>query len=349
MKIDRTNYELFFSDYLDDKLSSGQTAELFTFLSENPDLEHELYEVREVSLEPAQLTFPGKNSLLRKPVVEGISSLDHSCISCMEGDMLPEEAKTFISVIRESPEKKQLYNRYLRTKLSPDLSVRFPYKSLLKKPAMQRIVVRILYPALAATAVIILFMLVYRLSEQDMKKQKFSVKHEKNQSVPVQKFKNSDVSLSQNETNKQEILKKEHKVFYNKDKIIPAPDSVPEIKNVKPEKELVTENTNSDIKENPENPVLNQGEKILPRLLFIPVRNEQYVSSLMTNIHKQKQEIHRFPKKKFSPWLLADAAVKGFNFLTGKNVRFRKQYNDKGEVTMLALNSPGFEFSTNLK
>ena len=42
MKITRENYELFFVDYLDNKLSDSNILELMAFLAQNPDLEEEL-------------------------------------------------------------------------------------------------------------------------------------------------------------------------------------------------------------------------------------------------------------------------------------------------------------------
>ena len=43
MKINRNNYEIFFVDYSDGKLSENQIENLMAFISLNPDLEEEFY------------------------------------------------------------------------------------------------------------------------------------------------------------------------------------------------------------------------------------------------------------------------------------------------------------------
>ena len=42
MRIDRSNYEIWFIDWLDGNLNSNQVEKLKLFLNENPDLEEEL-------------------------------------------------------------------------------------------------------------------------------------------------------------------------------------------------------------------------------------------------------------------------------------------------------------------
>lgn len=50
MKISRSNYEIFFLDYLDGTLSANRVDDFLDFLKNNPDLADELKGVSNISL-----------------------------------------------------------------------------------------------------------------------------------------------------------------------------------------------------------------------------------------------------------------------------------------------------------
>ena len=61
MNPDRSDYELWFTDWLDGKLSQEQAEAFLAFLKQNPDLAGELNDLELVSLEPPEITFSGKD------------------------------------------------------------------------------------------------------------------------------------------------------------------------------------------------------------------------------------------------------------------------------------------------
>ncbi|MDO9580830.1 MAG: hypothetical protein Q7J06_09750, partial [Bacteroidales bacterium] len=67
MKIDRSNYEIWLIDWLDNNLSDQQVEQLKIFLGENADLREEFEELSRCNLEPSVKSFPNKD-LLKKSI-----------------------------------------------------------------------------------------------------------------------------------------------------------------------------------------------------------------------------------------------------------------------------------------
>ena len=63
MKINRSNYEIWFIDSLDGNLSSLEAEELNQFLNENPDLKEEFNELTPVIINQSVHQFKDKESL----------------------------------------------------------------------------------------------------------------------------------------------------------------------------------------------------------------------------------------------------------------------------------------------
>ena len=61
--INRSNYEVWFIDYADGKLSHEHVAELLLFLEENPDLKNEFGFFEPVELPVDKVEFPFKENL----------------------------------------------------------------------------------------------------------------------------------------------------------------------------------------------------------------------------------------------------------------------------------------------
>ncbi|KXK46137.1 MAG: hypothetical protein UZ10_BCD003001461 [Bacteroidetes bacterium OLB10] len=64
--INRENYEIWFIDYFDGKLSPEQTAELLLFLEENGDLKLEFDSFSNITLPEQDVKFENKMSLKKK-------------------------------------------------------------------------------------------------------------------------------------------------------------------------------------------------------------------------------------------------------------------------------------------
>ena len=67
MQLDRSNYEIWFTDWLDGNLKSFQVEQLKLFLDQNPDLRDELNDLTSVNLVSSPGSFRDKEHLKRSP------------------------------------------------------------------------------------------------------------------------------------------------------------------------------------------------------------------------------------------------------------------------------------------
>jgi hypothetical protein len=154
MKIDRSNYEIWFTDWLDGNLNDQQTVQVRLFLSENPDLQEELKEMDSAPLIPPAAGFMGKSGLIRTPADISCIQFDYLCVASAENDLSAEG---------------RLAELYLKLKLLPP-DIRYANKKkLLKKTAFRKSLALSAALLSAAATVAILITLSIFISGNDQK------------------------------------------------------------------------------------------------------------------------------------------------------------------------------------
>ncbi len=160
MKINQSNYEIFFLDYLDGKLSDNQVDEFLDFLKANPQLKKELESIKEITLPVDEVSFPWKNDLLKEDQ-EG-SSFDYRAVAFMEGNLSDEDQKAFVEELDSDPEKEHEFDLILSTKLKRE-NIRYPYKNdLYKKPKL-----KFLYWSVRVAAIVVLLIAVRAVFQKE--------------------------------------------------------------------------------------------------------------------------------------------------------------------------------------
>lgn len=128
--ITRENYESFFVDYLDGNLPENMIDQFLDFLNQNPDLKEELHLFEEVNLPEEPVVFSEKNQLYKTSEQEK-AKLEANCIAFMEGDMLVDEQKLFEAYLAGHPELKKESDQFAKTRLIPEIGIRFQHKNKL--------------------------------------------------------------------------------------------------------------------------------------------------------------------------------------------------------------------------
>jgi hypothetical protein len=160
MQINRSNYEIWFIDWLDEKLNSIQTESLMHFLNENPDLKEELDEINTLHLKPSEKKFLHKNHLKKSSANITESQFEYLCVAYYENDLSPDEGTELKEIVDHDPEKRKVFDLFRKTKLSlPAIS--YKEKKLLIKRTIGKNVIRIAIVGLSAAAITIFSIIAF--------------------------------------------------------------------------------------------------------------------------------------------------------------------------------------------
>lgn len=166
MNINRNNYEVFFIDFYEEKLTAGQKRALALFLSENPDLKEEFENYETVTVPVSDISFPAKDRLKKPEViaVEGITeeNYEEHFIAYYENDLGDKEQKSLQSFLGANPQLQKEFGLHKALILPPD-EIIYAGKSGLKKKAA----IGYYWYATAAAAVILLFLAFQFLTRQN--------------------------------------------------------------------------------------------------------------------------------------------------------------------------------------
>lgn len=134
--INRFNYEIWFLDYVEGKLSVQDIRMLNTFLEQNPDLKEELDDFEIISLKKEEFVYKNKD-ILRKELessdTELISEFEDLSLKRIEGIITSEELNSMDELMRLNPSFVKEYKLLELTKLTTDKSLKYKYKNHLKK------------------------------------------------------------------------------------------------------------------------------------------------------------------------------------------------------------------------
>jgi hypothetical protein len=176
MKINRDNYEPFFLDYLEGNLKEEMIDQFLDFLELNPDLKEE------------DVVFSGKTQLY-KSIADEKAALENKFVALLEGDLDEDDQKSFVDYLASQPELQKEYKQFTKTRVIPDLHVRFHDKQKLHRKSGSVI---FLNWALRAAAVIVVLWGVnslFQTGNQPQLTDKNTIVAEVNpkQSVPTEK------------------------------------------------------------------------------------------------------------------------------------------------------------------
>jgi len=366
MDINRNNYESFFIDYLDGRLSPDQVIKLMSFLKENPDLKTELEEFEEINVEPDKKRFESKISL-KKAFIVNDSNFDDFCIASLEGDLTEEEATLFQNWLQQNPLKVREFELYKKTRLIPE-KITFDFKSTLKR----RSVVRIFTPKVwgyfsAAASIIILITLYIFISRPDANEN--TVISETITDTTNIETKSQIGPEHQTKTDiEKEIIpydkpgdSKQHEIKPRSINIAEKPDIAQDI-NIGLDKSnrLIQPDTielamikiqRKEINILPEKSILTALVSIKDLEVVENTYDNLTLSQMAVKTFKSeilKEEKNKINPDKFTLWDIADAGIIGINKIIGWKMEFDKEYSEEGDLIALAFDSNIVSFSRSL-
>src|SRR6056297_3724160 len=158
MEINRDNYEAYFLDFAEGKMSPEQEEVLHRFLQFNPDLAEELRIFTDscsTCVSPKTIVYPRKESLkqLFPENIEIITreNFDAVCIAFLENDLSEKQRILFEKHLSEYPSAKQHFTAFQKTFLKKEHIV-FPGKERLKHKRTRIFDWKLVIPIAAAAA-----------------------------------------------------------------------------------------------------------------------------------------------------------------------------------------------------
>ncbi len=154
MNVTRDNYESFFLDFLEGNLEENRVDQFLDFLEENPDLKEELQLFDTIRLPEEQILFQDKN-ILYKSEADSKQIIENKAIAYFEGDLDDNERKLFEAYLSAYPELETEYRLFTKTRLIPDLGIKYPNKQKLYKKSGYTVFLN--WAARAAAVVVLLW------------------------------------------------------------------------------------------------------------------------------------------------------------------------------------------------
>ena len=156
-KINTHNYEAYFLDYTEGNLNESQIRELKKFLNANPKLKEELHDFEEFTLKPENIIYNQKEELIKNTQAKHfeINNFEYLCIADIENDITKEDKTLLKNKLDENTNRIKDFNLFKKTKLSPDLNIRFPKKKQLTRRYLPAGVKAVTSVAAAITATLL--------------------------------------------------------------------------------------------------------------------------------------------------------------------------------------------------
>jgi len=353
MNINRDNYEIFVIDFLEGNLSEKEMIAFQLFLSENDDIKNEVEGFDEVNLVAENVVFSEKTNLKKTEFSDNIncSYFEELCITKIEDELTLEQHKDFNKLINESNNNKEIYNQFVKAKLSPNFNIIYKDKKKLKKYFLST--KSILYATMSiAASLIFIFMIIKSIDNKNTNYQAFNSNknfNEYNSHRMVFEKKSSDNSKLQN------INKAQNKIVNT---IIP---NITELQN---NENQIAENNVTALKRETEN-ILSVEKISTNKISTIYDTNQTIELAYNPNVAEQlnvyekyqhtkelitstiKNKIDKTRETEFTAFEIAETAIKGYNNLTESDVKLQKILDENGNMAAINITSSNFDFFTN--
>jgi len=218
MNIDRSNYEVWFIDWLDGKLNSFQTKELNNFLDRNPDLKEEFNDLSIIPLVSPEDQYPNKDVLKRSAEEISESQFEYFCAAYLEKDLSDLGKSEVDEIISKDPQQKRVFELIHKTHLqAPAIKYKFK-KQLLKRTTAQKII-RMSVIGLSSAAAIALIVATYitlpRNLQNNINTEALVIRPDSNLLSPLSE-KVPAIIISSNNKQNEVIKERENKIIVNK-------------------------------------------------------------------------------------------------------------------------------------
>jgi hypothetical protein len=160
MQIDRSNYEIWVTDWLDGNLNSLQVEQLKLFLDKNPDLREEFDDLTSLNLVTSAASFRHKEHLKKSLSDISEDQFEYLCASYLENDLSENQKEELQEIINLYPDRKRTFNLIQKTILPP-AKINYRHKNHLLRRTPLHNVLRISVIGLSGAAAISIILIIF--------------------------------------------------------------------------------------------------------------------------------------------------------------------------------------------
>lgn len=356
MKIDRSNYEVWFIDWLAGNLSDQQVEELMVFLEMNPSLREEFDELPSLRLNAPPYVFQKKDILKRSTSEITASQLEYLSVAFLENDISPDQRSELKEIIEEDPQKLRIFELIQKTKLiAPDILYSHKYQ-IIRRPLKQKVLQwSLIGLSTAATiAIVILSYLAipHNLTDNDgigklsnidstnnnRRDVKFYVSTSKTDSITDQ-----NISI----TGTTPVIRRDRKHSVSTIKPDSIADELVLISKFDSPDKILTLPQSEHIAADLPNTLMSQASL----QIFTPIEDERSnVGKFIARVFREK--ILKDTTRKTSPleaFEIAEVGVTGLNKLFGWQIALNKNIDEVGKPASVYFSSRLLKFNTPVK
>ncbi|HEX2920407.1 MAG TPA: hypothetical protein VHO50_04495 [Bacteroidales bacterium] len=353
--IDRSNYEIWFMDWLDKNLSDSQAEELMLFLESNTDLKEEFNNLASLSsLESSKTSYPYHGKLRKAPSDITPLQFELLCAASIENDLREEHEADFKKMLSGNSERQKTFELISKARLIPP-DIKYSGKNRLKRNKITRTVplVLSLVGAAASVIAIVFFSSLFNKTAEVYLTDNLADTIYIYKSVP-----SIAVTSSQMQPSKKMQVKSIQTAAGIKEKIDASETSLPE-KAAEPET-LLSESQNDIIHEavynydipelSSETTQLASNQISIPELVFDDFEERsnlgKFIASTLRKKVLKEDEFNDSPLKGYE---IAEAGITGINKLLGWEMALTRNTDEKGELKSVRFSSRMIKFNAPIK
>jgi hypothetical protein len=358
MKIDRSNYEIWFIDWLDGNLNDIRVEQLL--LDENPDLKEELNDLAIVRLNPYDVSFSNKSHLKKTAADLSESQSEYLSVAYLENDLSSDQKEDLMEIIEKDQGKKKSFELMQKIRLTP-MPLFYKHKNRLIRRTVVQNVIRLSLIGLSAAAIITLMVITY-FSKPKSLQGRFENTAQAIRVDSIIRKPAVEILSDHPKTEKKVIPAK--KQISNQLPISLQAGSVPEEINMNPPVEDYSREKSADIsgtllEKIPVSSQIDLKEQIITGTLMalnspvaVPYDDDgrPKLSKIIAKAFREK--ILKEKKAKDSPlkvYEIAEAGVSGLNKLLGWQMALDKKNDEYGELKSVYFSSKILKFNAPVK
>jgi hypothetical protein len=339
MTINKNNYEAYLLDYIEGNSDPLFMAELMAFLAENPEYEWLLGYKKTIFTQTGSTVFDAKD-LLRKELSDlpdiNEFNFEEFCIAACEGTLSSNDSRRLTNYIDNDPVKLKTLELYRKVRLSPDLSITYNHKGILRKPAGKtRPLVRFYaYVAVAASIALLTALWIIKHGQEKLGP---SVSEKPALSVVTNPCLKPPATVKTNAPPEKDVPFALSVSGNDADAVVDENQTLPRIPGI--------QRTLTPLP----GKIASLADDNLPLSFILSDKPESLVllSSSATDGSDPVQTMNLFTQlaDKINLWKTAETAVQGFNHLTEAQVSINRTTNNEGKTTALLLETERYTFS----